>query len=346
MTAPSNNVFQNGLGQVTGDSLNTLIQWTTNVATLRTFIGTATMIVQILGTSTINDGGQGVFYWNASGTGPDDNGTTNVVPTGATVGCWTRIQASSSSVLASIANNTGLVNISGGLAAPIANTLTAWIDSAIGNTQGQILYRGASTWSALNPGSAGQFLQSGGAAANPSWIGGASGAIVLLSTVNASGASTVTFNSTYLTSTYNKYIIEFDGAFGSVGADMYITGSTNNGVSYLNSGYKWTIATVDWTNPTDAPTGASSNSDTKINVTGGDTYGATSTTASYGTIKISNPSASAPCSLIWDMVNNQTNSQKRGAGYIPGNTAINNIKIANSSGNITGNFHLYGISGT
>ena len=37
-------------------------------------------------------------------------------------------------------------------------------------TQGDLLYRNATTWVCLTPGSSGQVLQSGGAAANPSWL--------------------------------------------------------------------------------------------------------------------------------------------------------------------------------
>jgi hypothetical protein len=50
-------------------------------------------------------------------------------------------------------------------------SLTNVLDLA-GGTQGQVLYRGASAWSALNPGTAGQLLQTGGAGANPSWVTG------------------------------------------------------------------------------------------------------------------------------------------------------------------------------
>lgn len=39
----------------------------------------------------------------------------------------------------------------------------------LGNTQGQVLYRGASGWSVLSPGTSGQFLKTGGAGADPSW---------------------------------------------------------------------------------------------------------------------------------------------------------------------------------
>lgn len=42
----------------------------------------------------------------------------------------------------------------------------------IGSTRGNVLYRGASAWSALGVGTAGQVLQSGGAGADPSWATG------------------------------------------------------------------------------------------------------------------------------------------------------------------------------
>ncbi len=45
----------------------------------------------------------------------------------------------------------------------------------IGSTQGQILFRGASGWSVLSPGTAGHLLSTGGAGANPSWIAPAGG---------------------------------------------------------------------------------------------------------------------------------------------------------------------------
>lgn len=44
----------------------------------------------------------------------------------------------------------------------------------ISTTQGVILYRGASDWEALSPGTAGQILQTGGAGANPSWVASSS----------------------------------------------------------------------------------------------------------------------------------------------------------------------------
>lgn len=91
MSAPTHKVQINGGPPVTGDELNTYTQYVTNVTDLRGFIGVDTMTVYMLGTTTPGDGGQGSFYWNASGTAPDDNGTTTVVPTGVVQGEWTRL---------------------------------------------------------------------------------------------------------------------------------------------------------------------------------------------------------------------------------------------------------------
>lgn len=57
---------------------------------------------------------------------------------------------------------------------PAWTTLTARLDALFSSTQGAVLYRGAATWGALAPGTSGQFLASGGAAANVSWASPAS----------------------------------------------------------------------------------------------------------------------------------------------------------------------------
>lgn len=43
------------------------------------------------------------------------------------------------------------------------------LDNALGSTQGQIVYRGSTAWTALNPGTSGLFLKTQGASANPIW---------------------------------------------------------------------------------------------------------------------------------------------------------------------------------
>lgn len=73
--------------------------------------------------------------------------------------------------LAQMAANTIKSNITGSTANATDSTLTAIIDADIGSTQGNILYRGASSWSVLAPGTLGKTLISGGASANPSYTG-------------------------------------------------------------------------------------------------------------------------------------------------------------------------------
>lgn len=91
MSSPTLTNYVSGQGQVSSDNLNTFFQTCTNMAQLRAFAGNNPAItVYVRGTTTANDGGQGTFYWNASVTGTDDNGVTTIVPTGVTIGCWTR----------------------------------------------------------------------------------------------------------------------------------------------------------------------------------------------------------------------------------------------------------------
>lgn len=90
---------------------------------------------------------------------------TNVSITGA----WPNQTINSTGGLAAIANLKILANISGGAAVPIANTVSAVLDATLGSTQGQLITRNASTWTVLNPGTAGFALVSGGAGVDLSY---------------------------------------------------------------------------------------------------------------------------------------------------------------------------------
>ena len=107
MTASVLSNYQNGAGNVSGPQLNTFVQNAQSVTQLRSFVGTTPIVVYLEGYVTPADGGQGSFYWNATGTGPDDNGVTNIVPPAAGTGCWTRLGgvASTSGILAAGWNN-------------------------------------------------------------------------------------------------------------------------------------------------------------------------------------------------------------------------------------------------
>ena len=55
-------------------------------------------------------------------------------------------------------------------AAQMTTNLSSAIDGAIGSTRGSILYRGASGWTALMPGTSGYVLSTNGSGADPTWV--------------------------------------------------------------------------------------------------------------------------------------------------------------------------------
>ena len=129
MSVPSLIVYANGSNPIGADDLNTLLRGCSTVAQLRGYVGVTGIQVSVLGYSAPNDGGQGVFYWNAAGGAADDNGVTTIVPTGSTPGAgeWTRISSSgalSGSVAIagslSVTGNVGLATSSGTVTVPTA----------------------------------------------------------------------------------------------------------------------------------------------------------------------------------------------------------------------------------
>ena len=168
--------------------------------------------------------------------------------------------------------------------------------------------------------------------------------MVLLATVNASGASSVAFGSTYITSTYNKYVIEFDSVYTSDGLPIGLQVSANNGGTYQTTEYQ----------QSNVPTGCGNS---------GYPYyqpcialGSTSTSASsplVGTIKFSTPSNNSSITAFvleggYVSGSGPTTTYYSGIGSYWGATgSINAIQIIDTNGGtITGNFHLYGLSGT
>jgi len=93
--------------------------------------------------------------------------------------------------LANVANLSMLANTSGGSAAPVATTASLYFDSVFGATQGALLYRNATSWVILAPGTSGQVLTTAGAAANPAWAAVPSSAPIADKTVlgNVSGST-------------------------------------------------------------------------------------------------------------------------------------------------------------
>jgi hypothetical protein len=143
--------------------------------------GANTDVVGTAGGGGITDGDKGDITVSGSGT------------------VWTLdAQSITNAKLATMAAGTIKANLTGADAAPTDVTPSQLLDQ-IGNTQGQLIYRGAAGWATLAPGAAGQVLQSGGAA-NPSWAtpSGGGGSFTSATGLTAtSGAPTLTKTSDY-----------------------------------------------------------------------------------------------------------------------------------------------------
>jgi hypothetical protein len=101
------------------------------------------------------------------------------------------------SQLPTIGNNTVLGNDSGTSSTPSAIGASD-ILNMVGSTQGDVLYRSASGWAALTPGTNGQFLQTQGAGANPQWGNANTGTVT---SVGLSMPSDFTISGSPVTST-------------------------------------------------------------------------------------------------------------------------------------------------
>lgn len=115
------------------------------------------------------NGGSGGFHLQTAPSTAGGTVTSIVAGTGLAGGTITSAGTIS---LGAIASPRVVANVSGSTAAPSATTGSAFLDAVFSTTQGAVLYRGSSLWAALSPGSLGQYLYTGGSAANPSWQGG------------------------------------------------------------------------------------------------------------------------------------------------------------------------------
>lgn len=130
-------------------------------------------------------------------------GTVTAVSAGNLSPLFTTIVATSTTTpaisfsLSTAAAHTVLGNATGSTAAPAYNTFSAALDDAISSTQGTIMYRNASGWVGLAPGTATNVLTTGGAGANPSWAAAGGGTVanptatIGLTAVNGTATSAI-----------------------------------------------------------------------------------------------------------------------------------------------------------
>lgn len=150
--------------------------------------------------------------------------------------------------LPSISNNSVLGNRSGGTAVPSALTASNVLDF-IGTTQGQVLYRNATTWVTLAPGTNGQVLTTAGAAANPTWttVTG-TGTVTSIATNNGVTGGTITTTGTIGLATITAGTVLANVTGGSAipiantPSDILdLIGSTTGDILYRTSGSGWSV---------------------------------------------------------------------------------------------------------
>lgn len=109
--------------------------------------------------------------------------------------------------------------------------------TSMGTTDGVIYYDGTKLVTTA-AGTAGQLFTSNGAGVAPTYQANPSpSSLVFLNTQTASVSSTLTFTSTYITSTYKTYLVKFTHLVNSTNDVFNMAISTDNGGTYLNSGY-------------------------------------------------------------------------------------------------------------
>ena len=173
---------------------------------------------------------------------PTDATVTSVLDTlGSTQGMTLYRGPSSWAALPGSGTNT-LLSLSGSTSNPAWQTLSYMIDNAIGSAsaQGTLLYRGASSWSALPPGLSGQLLRTGGASADPSWytVTGAG----TVTSVNASGGTTgMTFTGGPVTVSGT---LTMSGTLATANGGTGLTTFTSGGAVYATSTSALTTGTL------------------------------------------------------------------------------------------------------
>jgi len=161
----------------------------------------------------------------------------------------------------------------------------------------------------------------------------------LLSTQNASSASSVSFTS-LISSNFSVYKILVNNLVHVTdNTNLLLTFSTDNGSTYLSANYKWSNG---W-QATGVSGSNQSASDSSIRIY--DSASNTTANANNLILYFFNLNTTLPAQIFGDNV--QYNRLGGLASYKiyginTGTTAVNAIKFTSSSGNLTGDFYFYG----
>ncbi len=187
-----------------------------------------------------------------------------------------------------------------------------------------------------SPGTSGNVLTSNGTA----WVSATAGSAVydLITTVNASGASTVDF--TGLSSTYAAYQVLVTGLFGNTSVlQIQLRTSSDNGATFDSTAGDYAVNHV-LVNDTGAVSGTSNSVNTSI-TTG---FLNDSTYGNHLSLMLFNAGVSRPAVIDWTNGSYLTNIYHyRGLAFRRTTTPVNALRIFVGGGTLTGTFKLYGI---
>jgi hypothetical protein len=229
-------------------------------------------------------------------------------------------------------------NVTGTL--PIANGGT---NSTATPTAGGIVYGTGTAQAVTAAGTSGYFLQSNGASA-PSWVAPSSSAMVLVASATASSSSEIVF--TNLSSSYRAYMLEYDSVYPSAGSEnLLMTVSTDNGSTYLTSGY--VRALVQVLSSSNTVSGNSNAGDAIFYIGSLNGFSNTSTNTGSGIVYIFAPNTAIRCNLTQHTVTRNASTVNEfvsGSMLNTTTTAVNAFKLRFGSGTVAGgNFRLYAL---
>lgn len=233
-------------------------------------------------------------------------------------------------------------------------TLSEVLDFVTSAAQGDILYRGASAWSRLAKGTAGQILTMNAGATAPEWAAAASSAgWVKVAEATPSGAATVDFTS--ISSTYLDLMIVFYLVPSSGGTNLLLrTYGVDTNLDSGASDYAWSLS-YPYTR-TFTEEGAinmmlvdQDSADSAIRIahraensaSGGDGYS--------GVLHLNNIQASLATHVVGQTSvvidsgeTNYLSGPQHCAGWRAEKAAITGVRLVSSSGNLTGRVCLFG----
>ena len=177
----------------------------------------------------------------------------------------------------------------------------------------------------------------------------AAGGLIKLQSQTASGASTLTFTSTYITSTYKVYQLHcIDVLHSSDGGNLGFQVSADNGSNYVESDYRNIRFYSNQTNGSNTLLSSAGTGDTNVKICGaGEGIGTSGNESANNIITLFNPQGAKSKFFHSEGVQHNTSNQlsmQRILTSLDQSATYNNIKILPNTGTFSGVFTLYGVA--